>query len=512
MRRPTVAQPTARTIHAFPLVGISREPLGELLWTLDDAFEGTHIFGETGSGKTSGSGATLAKAMLRAGFGGLVLTAKADDVFDWIDPQSGFFRAVTDPRRRVHVFGEQVTADGSYTGAHRPFVIDTSRTFNFLDYEFQRGGQSTTNLVQLLLTALESGGQGNTAHDDAYWFDALRQLLTNAMDLVHLATHKVTLQDMQRVIQSAPQSRHEANSSAWQKSYCWELLEAADENIRKLEQEENSQARAMRHNFKQTIAYWVLDFAGLAERTRSVIVSTFTSKVTGLTRSPIYELLCTGSLGDPGMLDIVERTRAGDVVILNLPVKRYNEVGRFAQVLLKTVWQREIERRADKARPVFLWADEAQFFVTKEDVLFQTTARSSGCATVYLTQNIASYHTMMPGRDPKAATDSLLGNLTTKIFHANGDPSTNEWAQKLFGNERSSVSSSSMTEGKPSTGVTTTVPVPIVQARDFASLRRRGGEVDAILFRTGSHYEDRFSTVLRTSFTQHAQRERHETV
>jgi hypothetical protein len=267
------------------------------------------------------------------------------------------------------------------------------------------------------------------------------------------------------------------------------------------------EAEAHIRNFKQIVAYWLLDFAGLADRTRSVIVSTFTSKVTGLTRWPLYELLCSGAVGQDGFVDIVERTREGHIVIINLPVKRYTEVGRFAQVLIKTVWQRGIERYPDLKRPVFLWADEAQFFATKEDVLFQTTARSSGCATVYLTQNICNYYAMMPGKDPKSATDALLGNLTTKIFHANGDPTTNDWAQRLFGNETAWLSNKSVqTEGKTSMGSAESAPMPIVHAKDFATLRRGSDEekgiVDALIFRSGKKHTEQRATLIRTFFEQ----------
>src|SRR5438552_2035229 len=52
-------------------------------WRIKDAFEGVQIFGATGSGKTSGSGAAVAKSFLSAGFGGLVLTAKPDERALW---------------------------------------------------------------------------------------------------------------------------------------------------------------------------------------------------------------------------------------------------------------------------------------------------------------------------------------------------------------------------------------------------------------------------------------------
>ena len=57
--------------------------LPENYWSLNDAFQGVQILGGTGSGKSSGSGQALARAFLDANLGGLVLTAKTDEVFTW---------------------------------------------------------------------------------------------------------------------------------------------------------------------------------------------------------------------------------------------------------------------------------------------------------------------------------------------------------------------------------------------------------------------------------------------
>jgi len=62
-----------------PLLWFSNYP-----WRIRDALEGTAILGDTGSGKTSGSGKAMARAMLNAGFGGLVLCKKIDESKDWI--------------------------------------------------------------------------------------------------------------------------------------------------------------------------------------------------------------------------------------------------------------------------------------------------------------------------------------------------------------------------------------------------------------------------------------------
>src|SRR5690348_13491418 len=59
-------------------------PLGRHdVFTVGDACEGVCILGGVGSGKTSGSGAAFARAMLSANFGGLVLTAKPGERALW---------------------------------------------------------------------------------------------------------------------------------------------------------------------------------------------------------------------------------------------------------------------------------------------------------------------------------------------------------------------------------------------------------------------------------------------
>jgi hypothetical protein len=50
---------------------------------ISDAASGVAVFGATGSGKTSGIDQQLAKAYLRAGFGGIALCAKAGEARQW---------------------------------------------------------------------------------------------------------------------------------------------------------------------------------------------------------------------------------------------------------------------------------------------------------------------------------------------------------------------------------------------------------------------------------------------
>ena len=91
-------------------------------------------------------------------------------------------------------------------------------------------------------------------------------------------------------------------------------------------------------------------------------------------------------------------------------------------------------------RPVFLWADEAQNFVTEFDAEYQAVARSAGGCTVYLTQNRESYRRVLGNSD---AVDSLLGNLQAKFFCQNSGE-TNEWAAKLLGERWLNVTSTNV--------------------------------------------------------------------
>ena len=72
---------------ATPEASPSEFPLDDTLvnfspvdfWSVRDSHAGCQICGTIGSGKTSGSGATIARAMLQKGVGGLVLCAKVEE-------------------------------------------------------------------------------------------------------------------------------------------------------------------------------------------------------------------------------------------------------------------------------------------------------------------------------------------------------------------------------------------------------------------------------------------------
>lgn len=447
----------------------------ENYWCLKDAFEGVQIFGATGSGKSSGSGQAIARAFVESNLGGLVLTAKTDEVLAW--------------KHYARAAGRESELLIVEPGApHR---------FNFLRYELKRPGTGaghTENLVNLFCSVLEAAErkQGQGGGQDAYWQRTLKQLLRNAIDLAVFALDDIDLPSLYRIITSAPRSIEEAENADWQKkSACFALLEVAA-----------GRAKGRASDLELTRDFWLREFPSLAPETRSVIVSTFTSMADCFLRGLLRDLFCTDLNFTP------EDTFAGKIIVLNLPVKEFNELGQFAQVLFKFIWQRAVERRISAGtsreaaqaavRPVFLWADESQFFVNSYDALFQSTARSSRACTVYLTQNLPSYFSAFGGHNARSDAESFLGNLQTKIFHANGDPTTNNWAAESIGKTRQAQFYGGLSEALARGGAMnqsaggSMVVEYVVQPQEFTMLRTGGPEsefrVDAVIFQGGRRW------------------------
>jgi len=457
-------------------------------WRIRDACEGTMIFGATGAGKTSGSGQAIALSYLAAGFGGLVLCAKKDEPDQW--------------RRYAEATGR--AADLVFFGSA------PNSGFNFLEFEASRPGEGaglTENLVNLF-TEVASIGTGNGgAAEDPFWERAMKSLVRNAIDLCRLAGEPLSLLTLYEAIQSAPESPGQASQPEWRaRSACWSQLQAAEARATGTRDEPD---------FRQVAGYWLGHFPGMGDRTRGSIVAMFLSIAESLMRGRMRELFCSQTTVSP--LDVLR----GRVVVVDLPVKEWAEVGRFAAVLWKYCVQKAVERRADPGRapvrPVFLWADECQHFVSRYDQLFQATARSSRAATVYLTQNYPNLLAAIGAeRAGRAVVDSLLGNLGTKLFHANADRDTNQFAAELIGrrlqrlrNDGRSANfggGSGFSIGASNSHGTSEHMDFSVQPSEFAQLRRGGREnqlvAEAYVYQGGRVWTANGRTWQKAAFRQ----------
>ena len=118
----------------------------------------------------------------------------------------------------------------------------------------------------------------------------------------------------------------------------------------------------------------------------------------------------------------LDSIRAGSLVILDLPISKYQEEGQAFQEIFKMFWQENIRNYQSQSnlKNCFIVSDEFQEFGAKSDVDFSSIARSAKVGMIYGTQNIPS----LVEKLGEIRTKKLLGNFQTKIFFENDDEDT----------------------------------------------------------------------------------------
>ena len=374
---------------------------------LSDALTGVCAYGATGSGKTSGVAKHLALGYLANDFGGLVLGAKKEECAQWVQW-------------------------ARETGREQDLIIfDASARyrFNFLDWEAARpgeGGGLTINIVALLdeiAGAIASGAsKGESEGDNKFWSDALHHMNVNLVDLPIFANLPITLPLLRSIIVTAPTSLKDLADPQWQQnSTCAAIIAEAERNLQ-------NAPPAVKDDFEECKNYWLREYPAIGEKTRGIIALSFSMLVRPFVTRPLRQLFSTDTTVTP------EDTFAGKIILVDLPVQEFRLAGRVANLAWKYCFQVAVMRRMKPQnaylRPVFLWADEAQNFISDFDAEYQAVARSAGGCTVYLTQNRESFRRVLGNDD---AVDSLLGNLQSKFFCQNSSIDTNKWASELLG-------------------------------------------------------------------------------
>lgn len=463
-------------------------------WSLRSSYAGTLITGRSGAGKSSGPGACLAKSLLATGAGALVLVVKHDETRTW----QSYARAVG-RERDVRVFG---SGEGL--------------RFNALAHEATRpgvGAGHTENLVRLLGTLSEvfsrGTGGGKQVDREPFWRHATDQLVRNAVDLSLLATRGVTVDTLYKIVTTAATSREHVQSADWRKnSFCFQMLELADRQ---------SHTPDRRHDLGVVADFFMLEWPQLSDRTRSVVHSGFSAMLDVMHRGFLRTMFCGATNITPAAIE------DGAIIIVDIPVKEYGEIGQIAQVIWKHAFQRHMERRNVEAnpRPVVLWIDESQHTVTSGDAMWQTTARSSRVATVLLTQSLPVFESALGGDDKaRAETAALFGNLSTKVLCGNSEARTNEWAATMIGRSKQLLLNSSHSYSQADwTSTVLGLPLPgrgtagLSEAWEFElqpsafSLLRTGGPdngmlVDAVVYEDGRRFAATGRNYLHTTFAQ----------
>jgi hypothetical protein len=382
------------------LVRLSRTDV----FTLSDLIEGgAHIFGATGAGKTSGSGETIAGALLRSGAGMLVLAAKPTEVDLW--------------RRRAMKHGR----------ANSLIIFDESQGFNFLNYSLAQQGMAGINsVVETLLHILEAARRSSPspgAADEIFWQDSMRQALGYTLPALYAAYGTVNVNDILRFIHAAPTKVGQHEDKKFQQSNHVFLTLDRAATAPKV-----PLAPGM---VDAMVRFWFTEFAAMPEKTRGNIIASISAALGRFRQGRLNTAFCQRTTIVPDFCF------NGAIIVMAMPALTWGADGIIAQQLFKYMWQRSIESRNAlppqfHERPVVLWADEAQYFVNSYDGEFLSTCREARAGVVFLSQNLPTYYAKM-GKGEEAAAHALIGKFNTHIFHANACPRTNEFAASLIG-------------------------------------------------------------------------------
>jgi len=383
-------------------------------FSLRRAVAGVLAMGQTGGGKTSAF-KRLAEAYLRSGMGGLVLCAKPEEMAFWQELCANTGRS-----------GSLMVLDGI-----TPIV-------DFVTYGLARqgGAQGVGAVVDLYMRVVEIGRAASPVpgrQGEAFWEDLIRQILRNLIPIVYEATGAARPADLLLAARSAPTSPEQMKDPEWQKrSDFYRFVRAAYGKI--------SDADGDR-----LMAYWGGDWASLDHKTRSNGLISFTTALDRFNHGWLREAFTTETYVPP------ELTFQGAVIVLAMPALTLNEDGIIAQQLYKYLWQRAVLARnalapEQQTRPVFLWADEAQYFVNSFDAEYLATCRASLACTVFLTQSLPTMYAKL-SHDGHDRVHHLLGNFGTRVFFSNACAETNEWAARTLGKSVKSRANYNQSQG-----------------------------------------------------------------
>jgi hypothetical protein len=378
-------------------------------WTTTSALAGTLVTGSIGSGKSSGPGALLRRVFLRStkalpgGMGGMVFFAKNGECDEWVKvcKQNG---------RGDDLI--RVTPGGPYK-------------FNFMDWIAQFGGSDergpipTVALLEEIASAVSPQGAGAGGNENAFFESAHRTLLTNLVHVCQLSGLPVSLPLMRSIVGSTPQTVAQGKDPVWRKeSACWQILREARARTW------NDEAAGK--DFEECRDYFMNDWAMLSDRTRGILLIMFTNLARPFLTRPLRPIFCEGSNIRPEMMF------DGAIFLIDIPVQEYHLTAKLAALAFKRTAQLAIMRRSGppgSLRPVFIFADEAQNFLSPKDTEYQAVARSAGGVTCLLTQQISSVREAL-GSEDKA--ENLISNLQTK-FACQNSGDTARYMSTLIG-------------------------------------------------------------------------------
>jgi hypothetical protein len=372
---------------------------------------GVLITGGLGSGKSSTSARTLAKAFLRSGKGGLVLAVKSDEPANWV----------------------QLAKE---TGREKDLLIFDAASglcFDFVQYSWAMAGKSAGQVetVVELLTLLTSIGKPQDHSGSSQYFEnAVEEILRATIIGLSNAGETISITSIHEVISSLPTERSQVDDDAWRQS------SAAGRMVNKLYERQHSFTESQWGDIKAAIPHLMEKWPDLDSRTRSNVESTWSGMASKFIYDPARSMYCGGKVD----FTPEQMTHEHLVVVLGTSMLEYGKAAaKLGQVGMKIVCQRAFLRHPYKpgcCHGAFIFEDEFAQVMHRDEQDFHMVCRASAIAPICILPNILNMAADEFGEQtPGSRTLGFLGLLALKIFHANNETRTNEFSADQIGRE-----------------------------------------------------------------------------
>jgi hypothetical protein len=377
-----------------------------------DAIEGgIAIFGGLGSGKSSTVARLTAMALLHAGMGGLVLTVKSNETDHWI------------------TYAREA-------GREKDLVVfnaGSGLSFDPLSYFWTSGGRAAAQIetiVELFTTLMSVGKVYSQSSAERYFEQAVEELIRASLVVLSNAGEQISITSLHSFISSLPIEREQVDSPSWQESSeCSRVISSLKDRRERF-------GPSTWSDLDIAIVFLLEKWPNLDPRTRSNIESTWSGMASKFTYSPFREMFCSGRFD----FTPEQASHQRKIFIIDMPVLEYSrETSRVCQVLIKLAFQRAWLRHLYKpgcCNGTFLFQDEFSFLIHRLDAHFHSACRDYAVMPVCITQNILSIAAEEFGeQQPGSKTLGFLGLLGIKIFLANNETLTNQYAADQIGRE-----------------------------------------------------------------------------
>jgi hypothetical protein len=370
---------------------------------------GALITGGLGSGKSSTSAKSLAMSFLEAGMGGLVLTVKSDETEHFIE-----YARQTGREKDVIIFN-----------------AESGLSFDPLYYVWNVPGRSAAHIetiVELFTTLMSVGKVYSASSQERYFENAVQELIRAALVLLSNAGDPISILSIHQVITSLPTENGQLDNPDWiASSYSGKL-------VLKLRERRHTFTESQKSDLDIAMTFLFEKWPEEDPRTRSNVESTWSGMASKFTYDPFRSMFCSGRVD----FSPEETTHGRRVVLADVPVLEYGrDASRLCQVLLKIVFQQAWLRHSFKpgcCHGAFLFQDEFALLMHRNENHFHMVCRGSAIAPVCIVQNILSIAAEEFGEQtPGSKTLGFLGLISVKIFHANNETQTNQYAADQIG-------------------------------------------------------------------------------